>query len=104
MSLTHPLSLSWPLSLNEKVWLQIGKLSQQTGKVSQQSGKVSQQSGKVSQQTGKFSQQTGKVSQQAGKVSQHPFAVKWQVTKIVKIWEEPHTFLNLADYTLLIIA
>ena len=53
MSLTHPLSLSWPWSLNEKVWLQIGKLSQQSGKVSQQTGKV----------------------------SQHRFAVKWQVTR-----------------------
>ena len=66
MSLTHSLTLSWPLSLTEQVWLQIGKLSQQTGKFPQQSGKISQQ--------------TGKVSQQSGKVSQHLFAVKWQVT------------------------
>ena len=33
----------------EKVWLQIGILSQQTGIFSQQSGKISQQTGKVSQ-------------------------------------------------------
>jgi len=42
MPLAHLLALYLPLSLTEKVWLQIGKLSQQTGKVSQHSGKVSQ--------------------------------------------------------------
>ena len=56
MPLTHPLTLSCPLSLSEKVWLQIGKLSQQTRNFSQQFGKVSKHSGKVSQQTGKVSE------------------------------------------------